>query len=96
MNKPFTLYIRTPEEVAFEGQATSVISPAGKGYLGVWADHAPLVSVVSAGRLKFQLPTGDWQALLIKAGVLEVVANQMTLLVEGVEGAAAPAHGPFA
>ena len=44
MAKPFKVTIVTPEKTAYEAEAVSVILPGTEGYLGVWANHAPLVT----------------------------------------------------
>jgi hypothetical protein len=47
--KPFKVNIVTPEKVAYEAEAVSVILPGSLGYLGIWANHAPLVTGLEPG-----------------------------------------------
>jgi len=53
--KPFTVNIVTPEKTAYSAQAVSVTLPGTEGYLGVWADHAPLVSGLRPGVITIKL-----------------------------------------
>ncbi|MBN1585813.1 MAG: F0F1 ATP synthase subunit epsilon [Candidatus Omnitrophica bacterium] len=94
--KPFTLNILTPDRMAYEGQVTSVIAPSTQGAIGVWADHAPLVSALAGGSLRYQPAGGSWQSLQVGPGVLEMARNTLTLLLESVEGESAAVAGPYA
>ena len=47
MAKRFKVIIVTPDKTAYEGEAVSATLPGAEGYLGVWADHAALVSAHS-------------------------------------------------
>ena len=49
MAKPFKVQIVTPDKTAYEGEAVSATIPGLAGYLGVWANHAPLVAAVVPG-----------------------------------------------
>ena len=49
MARSFKVIIVTPDRTAFEGEAVSATIPGLAGYLGVWANHAPLVAAVAPG-----------------------------------------------
>ena len=49
MARSFKVNIITPEKMAFEAEAVSVTLPGTEGYLGVWANHAPLVTGLVPG-----------------------------------------------
>jgi F0F1-type ATP synthase epsilon subunit len=49
--KTFQVGIYSRDKVIYEGKATSLIVPSELGYLGVLADHAPLVAKLSEGKI---------------------------------------------
>ena len=55
MAKSFKVVIVTPDKTAHEGEAVSATLPGAEGYLGVWADHAPLVSAVTPGLVSLKV-----------------------------------------
>ena len=48
MAKSFKVIIVTPDKTAYEGDAVSATIPGLAGYIGIWANHAPLVAAVVA------------------------------------------------
>ena len=81
--KLFSLSILTPEKKIFEGEVVSLIAPAELGYLGVWADHAPLVANLSSGNISFRKKEEDTPVVFEYKGdgFLEVFKNKVTLLL---------------
>ena len=49
MAKSFKVVITTPDAEAWTGDVVSATIPGLAGYLGVWANHAPLVGAVTPG-----------------------------------------------
>ena len=85
MEKQFQVNILTPEGKIFEGKITSLIVPAALGYLGVLADHAPLIANLTPGAISFREATGRRRAVHNKGkGFIEVARNKATLLLEVV------------
>ncbi len=81
----FHLSIVTPEETVFDETVTSIIVPGAKGYLGVLAHHAPLISPLVPGKLTIQLQNGDEIIMAISGGFLEVAGNRATILADAAE-----------
>lgn len=83
MAKTFQVGIYSTDQTLYEGEAISLILPSlASGYLGVLADHAPLVTRLSAGKVTLRLSTGETRVMGISAGgFLEVLRNQVTLLL---------------
>lgn len=81
----FHLSIVTPEETVFDETVTSIIVPGAKGYLGVMAHHAPLISPLVPGKLTIVLPSGDELIMAISGGFIEVAANRATILADATE-----------
>lgn len=85
MEKQFQVDILTPEGKIFERKITSLVVPAALGYLGVLADHAPLVANLMPGKISFREGAGNWKAIYNKGkGFIEVARNKTTLLLEVV------------
>lgn len=82
MDKIIRLKVLTNEGVAVETEATSVVAPGEKGSFGMLYNHAPLITTLEAGILRWQpLAGGAEQRVNVGSGILEVVKNQVTLLV---------------
>ena len=48
------MMIATPAGWAVRSDAESLIAPGSEGYLGVLADHAPLMSALGVGGIRFR------------------------------------------
>jgi F-type H+-transporting ATPase subunit epsilon len=81
----FHLSIVTPENVIYEGEVSSVIVPGGEGYLGVLADHAPLISTIKPGKVTIKDKSQKELIFAVSYGFFEVSANRATLLADAVE-----------
>ena len=85
MDKAFQLEILTPRKRLFSGSVTSLVAPGALGYLGVLANHAPLVSTLVAGKVVYRGPSGSATALQSAGtGLLEVNHNKVTLLLDAL------------
>lgn len=81
----FRLQIVTTERVVYDDDVTSIIAPGGAGYLGVLANHAPLLTTLKDGTLTIR--KGDRVSEhAVVGGFLEVNNNVATLLVDSAEG----------
>lgn len=85
MVKTFQLNILTPEKTVYAGSAASLTVPGEAGCLGVLADHAPLVTTLSAGKISFKDQAGK-QIILESPGkgFLEVFKNEVTVILLAV------------
>ena len=88
MATPFEMEILTPNRRVFKGQVTSLVAPGEIGYLGVLANHAPLVTTLVPGKVVYRDPAGSPTTLWVKGkGLLEVYKNHATVLTEEVSAA---------
>jgi len=83
--KPFQVSIVTPEKKVWEGQAHSLIAPGLDGYLGVLANHAPLLGALGDGELTLKIENESDLKINLKGGFLEVLHNHVTLLADQAE-----------
>ena len=85
--KTYPLSIVTPERTVYEGEVSSTVLPAETGYLGVWADHAPMVAALKPGMLTLYEGTSEQETAhyAIGAGFAEVSNNKMILAVDNCE-----------
>ncbi|MEW5701453.1 MAG: F0F1 ATP synthase subunit epsilon [Candidatus Zixiibacteriota bacterium] len=83
----FHLSIVTPQETVFDETVASIIVPGAKGYLGVLAHHAPLITPLQPGKITITLPEGAELILAVSGGFLEVADNRATILADAAEQA---------
>lgn len=86
--KSMHVNIVTPEKVAWEAEAVSVTLPGSEGYLGVWADHAPLVTGLSPGVITIRLgDTGPTKLMACGGGFVEISLNTVNVMSDTCEEA---------
>ena len=73
--------VLTPRKIEFQDEAEVIILPTQMGEISVLPKHAPLVSVLKAGRIKIRTKKEEI-VLEIEGGVLEVVGNSATILLK--------------
>ncbi|MFT7160214.1 MAG: F-type H+-transporting ATPase subunit epsilon [Bacteroidia bacterium] len=83
------LEIITPDDRLFEGEVDSATFPGSDGTFQVLNDHAPLVSSLGLGELKYQYKVKEHlkeEDLKINGGVVEVLNNRVLVLIESLQG----------
>ena len=85
------LRVLTDAGVALQDEAVSVIAPGARGYVGFLTNHAPLVTTLGEGTLKWRRQDGATKTARIKGGLLEIFKNRLTILTDTVV-AAEPQH----
>jgi len=82
MSKAFQVGIYSSDQTLYEGEAISLIVPSVSGYMGVLADHAPLVARLSGGKITIRTRQGNTSVIdSSPGGFLQVLQNQATLLL---------------
>lgn len=85
-DRTFRLEVITPDRVVFsEDDITSVVAPGVEGYLGVLANHAPLMTALAIGHVDFKRSDGSAEEMAISGGFMEVFENTVTVLAETAE-----------
>lgn len=74
------LTIITPDKKVFEGSVQKVTFPGSAGIFQVLKNHAPLVSTLQKGAVRYSSEKQE-HALAIEEGLVEVLNNNITVLV---------------
>jgi F-type H+-transporting ATPase subunit epsilon len=78
------LQIVTPERLLFTGDVDFVSAPGEEGVLGILPRHAPLLSGLKAGELRYR-NGGNEIALAIGGGFIEIQNNKVIVLADSAE-----------
>ena len=87
VGKIFTLEIVTPKKIVFSGDVESFSAPGALGGFQVLYNHAPLLSVIEVGELKFTDANGAESRYATSGGFIDVLKNHVTMLAETAERA---------
>jgi F-type H+-transporting ATPase subunit epsilon len=75
------LEIISPNKKIFTGTVKLVEVPGKMGAFEILNNHAPIISTLSAGKVKIVTPDEEKKYIEIGGGVVEVVNNTITILV---------------
>ncbi len=89
MSKSFDVQILTPDGPTYKGSVESVRLPGSEGQFEVLFNHARLMASLAAGPVVITEPGGHKVHLAVSGGFAEVGGNQVTVLAESAETAAA-------
>ena len=84
-DKSFKLEIVTPQRKVFSGNVNSFTAPGTMGSFQVLYNHAPLLSSIKIGEVKFRDEQGIETHYATTGGFVEVMNNTVTLLAETAE-----------
>jgi F-type H+-transporting ATPase subunit epsilon len=79
-----TLRVLAPDQSVFDGTADEVILPGTTGQLGILTGHVSMLTALDSGVLRVR-EGSNWQSIALMGGFAEVVANEVTVLVNGAE-----------
>jgi F-type H+-transporting ATPase subunit epsilon len=85
MAKTFKLEIVTPERMVLSRDATSLVVPGVDGYLGILADHAPLMAELTIGEIRIIDPDGHEHHIATSGGFMQVADNVVRILADTAE-----------
>ena len=86
MADSFQLEIVTPEKMVVRDVAEEIQIPGRNGYLGVLPGHAPLITELGAGEIRYRAG-GQSHRFAVAWGFAEVLPDRVTVLAETVERA---------
>ena len=78
------LDIVTPDKKIFTGEVRSVTLPGSKGSFQVLENHAPIISTLEKGRLKWMDENGKEHTYDVPGGVVENKNNRIVVLLEQI------------
>ena len=71
------------EASIFSGEAEFVVAPASAGEVGIYPNHAPMITTIKPGALRIQLAdTAEEVVIFISGGLLEVQPGMITVLAD--------------
>lgn len=82
--KIFRLEVITPEQTVFSDDVEMVVVPAVDGYLGVMANHTPLLSMLQPGVVKIQ-KDGLELRLSVTGGFFDARPDKVVVLADAGE-----------
>ena len=77
-----TLQIATPERLLFEDQVSEAEVPGRDGYIGILPGHAPLISELAAGVLRY-VKSGNTVHISVLGGFVEILDDRVMVLADG-------------
>jgi F-type H+-transporting ATPase subunit epsilon len=80
------LEIVTPDKLVVNAAVEKVQIPGKNGYLGVLPKHAPLITELAVGEIRYSL-NGVTKRLAVAKGLAEVLPDRVTILAETGERA---------
>ena len=80
------LEIVTPERLVVQDRADEVQIPGRNGYIGVLPGHAPLITELAVGEIRYT-KEGVTERLSVAWGFAEVLPEKVTILAETAERA---------
>ncbi len=85
MAKTFKLEIVTPERVVYSESVSSLVAPGIHGYVGILADHAPLMAELTIGEISVTDAQGQEQHIATAGGFMQVSENAVRILADTAE-----------
>lgn len=82
MASQFELSVVSAEKEIFNGNVVSVRVSGIDGELGVYAGHAPLLTSIKPGMVKYTLENGKEEFIYVSGGFLEVQPTIVTVLAD--------------
>ena len=82
MTNKFDLTIISAESKVFEGKVENILVPGMVGDFLVLSNHAACISSIRPGFLEFSEGTSDKQRYFVSGGIIEVIDNNVSVLVD--------------
>jgi len=77
----------TPEKEIYNGDIKSVKVPGTGGQFEILKDHAAIVAALSEGEVRIIDEDGNKTSFNIEKGFIEVLNNEVSLLIQALQGA---------
>lgn len=76
-----TLEIISAHAVLFKGDAEAVTLPGALGSFTVLKNHAPIISVLTPGKVAYRNPEGEENTIDIQGGIVDVANNVVSVCI---------------
>ncbi|MCH5215216.1 MAG: F0F1 ATP synthase subunit epsilon [Muribaculaceae bacterium] len=76
-----TLNIISSHSILYTGEVDSATFPGVKGRFTVLKNHAPIISVLTGGKIECRLTDGSDKEIDIKGGLVDVADNKLNVCV---------------
>lgn len=84
--KTFTVEITAPDRNVFTStEVVSIIIPSTEGFMGILANHAPIIAGVTLGTVTIRSSDNSTLKIAISGGFTEVMDNKVLILAETAE-----------
>lgn len=81
----FNLNITTPDRTIYDGSVSSLIAPGELGYLGILANHRPIVATLGPGKITIRDENGKNIVFYSDGnGFIEVLKNTARILLDSI------------
>lgn len=80
----FTLRVVSPEGNVLKEEAEFVVLPGQTGEIGILPNHAPLITAMDAGVIRYTV-NGSTHKISTSGGFVEVADNKVTILADTAE-----------
>lgn len=84
-DRTFSVDIVTPDRVVAHDNASYLVAPGVQGSFGVLPNHAPLLSELAVGELRYRRENGEEVRMAVGGGFLQIFDNKVTALVDSAE-----------
>ena len=81
MDLPIKLQIKSPRQTLVDCQVENVTLPGICGLFEVLKDHAPLITALEPGTIRYKGPRGE-KTLEVRSGFVMVLQNEVNVCVE--------------
>ena len=78
------LDILTPDKQVFTGEVVSATLPGVDGSFQILNSHAPTISMLEAGKVKYVNTSKEETTVLVTGGLVEVFDNKIIVLADGI------------
>jgi F-type H+-transporting ATPase subunit epsilon len=84
-DKLIHLEIVTPSKIEFDDDVKSFTAPGMEGSFQVLPHHAPFITTLQCGKVKFTTKDDNEKIFATSGGVVEVLDNKISMLAETIE-----------
>ena len=82
----FWLEIITGEQVLFQGEVDTVVAPATDGEIGVLPHHAPVMTTLEPGELRYRMGAEEAH-YVVHGGFMDIRGDRVVVLADAAEDA---------